>query len=144
MKGHAALVHQALDDGFAGLRVCSEIAPLLGHGHIRDEWCTYELRADVLIAGLPSVVVCACDLRQADRGTAGDVAAVHARQAGDLSPTAPTRTPTCSVCAAPPGSSVASGPSAATTLSAPSTSTDGAAGHRRYRTARTAGPGRGQ
>ena len=37
LQGHAALVHRALDDGFAGLRVCSEIAPLLGHGHVRDE-----------------------------------------------------------------------------------------------------------
>jgi anti-anti-sigma factor len=82
LAGQAVLVQQALDDGFAGLRVCSEIAPLLAHGGAGEEWCGYELRADVLIAGLPSVVVCACDVRQADEAVVSDVAAVHSMAAG--------------------------------------------------------------
>lgn len=82
LAGQAALVQQALDDGFAGLRVCSEIAPLLAHRGLGEEWCGYELRADILIAGLPSVVVCACDVRQADEAVVSDVAAVHSVAAG--------------------------------------------------------------
>jgi anti-anti-sigma factor len=86
LAGHAVLVQQALDQGFDGLRVCSEIAPLLAHGGVRDEWYEYELRADVLIARLPSVVVCACDVRQAERGVVGDLASVHSLQAGAAAP----------------------------------------------------------
>ena len=87
LAGHAVLVQQALNDGFDGLRVCSEIAPLLAHDAVRDEWCGYELRADVLIATLPSVVVCACDLRGVERRVADaarELTAVHGRSAGPL------------------------------------------------------------
>ncbi len=89
LAGHAVLVQQALNDGFDGLRVCSEIAPLLAHDAVRDEWCGYELRADVLIATLPSVVVCACDLRGVERRVADaarELTAVHGRSAGPLPP----------------------------------------------------------
>lgn len=82
LVGHAVLVQQALDDGFAGLRVCSEIAPLLAWSGVGEEWCGYELRADVLIKGLPSVVVCACDVRQADGAVLSDVVAVHSMTSG--------------------------------------------------------------
>ena len=51
LAGHALLVGQALRDGFAGLRVCSEIVPLLGTAAVCDQWCGYEVRADLLISG---------------------------------------------------------------------------------------------
>jgi anti-anti-sigma factor len=86
LLGHAVLVQQALDDGFAGLRVCSEITELLGRVDVRDQWCGYELRADVLISGLPSVVVCACDARVVGPVIAGDVASVHSHLAGTITP----------------------------------------------------------
>jgi anti-anti-sigma regulatory factor len=89
LAGHAVLVQQALNDGFDGLRVCSEVAPLLAHDAVRAEWCGYELRADVLIATLPSVVVCACDLREAEPSAADavrELTAVHGRCAGPLPP----------------------------------------------------------
>jgi anti-anti-sigma factor len=86
LLGHAILVQQALDDGFAGLRVCSEITELLGLVDVRDQWCGYELRADVLISGLPSVVVCACDARHVAPDIAGDVASVHSHLAGTITP----------------------------------------------------------
>ena len=60
LAGHALLVGQALRDGYTGLRVCSEIVPLLGSEGLCDEWCGYEVRADLLISRLPSIVVCAC------------------------------------------------------------------------------------
>jgi anti-anti-sigma factor len=82
LVGHAVLVQQALDDGFAGLRVCSEIAPLLAESGLGEEWCGYELRADVMIKGLPSVVLCACDVRRADDAVLSDVVAVHSLAAG--------------------------------------------------------------
>jgi anti-anti-sigma factor len=82
LAGHAVLVEQALHDGFDGLRVCSEIAPLLRADGVRDDWYPYELRADVLIAGLPSVVVCACDQRGTDSGVMSDLAAVHSLRGG--------------------------------------------------------------
>jgi anti-anti-sigma factor len=87
LLGHAVLVQQALNDGFDGLRVCSEVAPLLADDAVRDEWCGYEVRADVLIAGLPSVVACACDLRDADATATDavrDLTAVHACCRGPL------------------------------------------------------------
>jgi anti-anti-sigma factor len=86
LLGHKVLVQQALDDGFAGLRVCSEITQLLEQVDVRDQWCGYELRADVLISGLPSVVVCACDARLAGPVIAGDVASVHSHLAGTITP----------------------------------------------------------
>jgi anti-anti-sigma factor len=82
LAGHAVLVEQALRDGFAGLRVCSEIAPLLRSDGVRDDWCGYELRADVLIAGLPSIVVCACDQRATQPEVMTDLAAVHSLRGG--------------------------------------------------------------
>ncbi len=89
LAGHAVLVQQALNDGFDGLRVCSEVAPLLALDEVRAEWCGYELRADVLIATLPSVVVCACDLREAAPSAVDavrELTAVHGRSGGPLSP----------------------------------------------------------
>ena len=82
LAGHALLVGQALRDGFDGLRVCSEVAPLLGTDGVCDEWCGYEVRADLLISRLPSIVVCACDLRQARPEAVSDLHAVHALHAG--------------------------------------------------------------
>jgi anti-anti-sigma factor len=82
LAGHALLVGQALRDGFAGLRVCSEIAPLLGTDGVCDEWCGYEVRADLLISRLPSIVVCACDLRQARPEVVSDLHAVHSLHTG--------------------------------------------------------------
>lgn len=82
LAGHALLVGQALHDGFAGLRVCSEIMPLLGADGVGDAWCGYEVRADLLISRLPSIVVCACDVRGASRDIMGDLHAVHALHAG--------------------------------------------------------------
>jgi anti-anti-sigma factor len=83
LAGHALLVGQALRDGFAGLRVCSEIAPLLGTDGVCDEWCGYEVRADLLISRLPSIVVCACDLRQARPEVVSDLHAVHSLHTGE-------------------------------------------------------------
>ena len=82
LAGHAVLVEQALRDGFEGLRVCSEIAPLLRADGVRDDWCGYELRADVLISGLPSIVVCACDQRETAPDVMCDLAAVHSLRGG--------------------------------------------------------------
>jgi anti-anti-sigma factor len=82
LAGHALVVGQALRDGYAGLRVCSEIVPLLGSDGACDEWCGYEVRADLLIARLPSVVVCACDLRRASPKTMSDLHAVHSLHTG--------------------------------------------------------------
>jgi anti-anti-sigma factor len=82
LAGHALIVEQALRDGFDGLRVCSEIAPLLGADGVRDDWYPYELRADVLIAGLPSIVVCACDQRETEPQVISDLAAVHSLRGG--------------------------------------------------------------
>jgi anti-anti-sigma factor len=82
LAGHALIVEQALRDGFDGLRVCSEIAPLLRTVGVRDEWYPYELRADVLIAGLPSIVVCACDQRDTEPRVMSDLAAVHSLRGG--------------------------------------------------------------
>jgi anti-anti-sigma factor len=82
LAGHAVLVEQARRDGFDGLRVCSEIAPLLRADAVRDEWYPYELRADVLIAGLPSIVVCACDQRGTAPAVMRDLAAVHSLRGG--------------------------------------------------------------
>jgi anti-anti-sigma factor len=76
------LVGQALHDGYTGLRVCSEIVPLLGSDCVRDEWCSYEVRADLLIARLPSIVVCACDLRRARPEMMSDLHAVHSLHTG--------------------------------------------------------------
>ena len=82
LAGHAVLVGQALRDGFDGLRVCSEIATLLRAEGVRNDWYAYELRADVLIAGLPSIVVCACDQRATDPEVMSDLAAVHSLRGG--------------------------------------------------------------
>ena len=82
LAGHAVLVEQALRDGFEGLRVCSEVAPLLRADEVRDDWYGYELRADVLIASLPSIVVCACDQRATEPGVMSDLAAVHSLRGG--------------------------------------------------------------
>jgi anti-anti-sigma factor len=82
LAGHALLVGQALRDGFAGLRVCSEIVPLLRNDGVCDEWCGYEVRADLLISRLPSIVVCACDLRKARPDMVSDLHAVHALHTG--------------------------------------------------------------
>jgi anti-anti-sigma factor len=88
LAGHALLVGQALRDGYAGLRVCSEITPLLGSDGVCDEWCGYEVRADLLIARLPSIVVCACDLRRARPKVMSDLHAVHSLHTG--APTCPS------------------------------------------------------
>jgi anti-anti-sigma factor len=82
LAGHALLVGQALRDGYSGLRVCSEIVPLLGSESVCDEWCAYEVRADLLIARLPSIVVCACDLRRARPKMMSDLHAVHSLHSG--------------------------------------------------------------
>lgn len=82
LAGHALLVGQALRDGFAGLRVCSEIVPLLGTEKVCDEWCGYEVRADLLISRLPSIVVCACDLRRARPEMLSNLHAVHSLHTG--------------------------------------------------------------
>jgi anti-anti-sigma factor len=82
LAGHALLVGQALRDGFEGLRVCAEIAPLLGTDGVGEEWCGYEVRADLLISRLPSIVVCACDLRQARPEVVSDLHAVHSLHTG--------------------------------------------------------------
>jgi anti-anti-sigma factor len=82
LAGHALLVGQALRDGFTGLRVCSEIVHLLGSDGVFEEWCGYEVRADLLISRLPSTVVCACDLRRARPEVVRDLCAVHAHHAG--------------------------------------------------------------
>jgi anti-anti-sigma factor len=82
LAGHALLVGQALRDGFAGLRVCSEITPLLGTDGVCDEWCGYEIRADLLISRIPSIVVCACDLRQTRPEMVSDLHAVHSLHTG--------------------------------------------------------------
>jgi anti-anti-sigma factor len=86
LAGHALLVGQALRDGYSGLRVCSEIVSLLGSDGACDEWCGYEVRADLLISRLPSIVVCACDLRKARPIVMSELHAVHSLHAG-----APTR-----------------------------------------------------
>jgi anti-anti-sigma factor len=82
LAGHAVLVEQALRDGFDGLRVCSEIAPLLRAEGVREEWYPYEVRADVLISGLPSIVVCTCDQRDTEHEVMSDLAAVHSVRGG--------------------------------------------------------------
>ena len=91
LAGHALLVGQALRDGFSGLRVCSEIVPLLGSGAVCDEWCGYEVRADLLISRLPSIVVCACDLRLAGPEMMSDLHAVHSLHAGAVTGDPPFR-----------------------------------------------------
>ena len=82
LAGHALLVGQALRDGYSGLRVCSEIVSLLGSDHACDEWCGYEVRADLLISRLPSIVVCACDLRRTRPTVMNDLYAVHSLHTG--------------------------------------------------------------
>jgi anti-anti-sigma factor len=82
LAGHALLVGQALRRGYSGLRVCSEIVPLLAPGGVCDEWYPYEVRSDLLISRLPSVVVCACDLRRARPEMMSDLHAVHSFYAG--------------------------------------------------------------
>jgi anti-anti-sigma factor len=82
LAGHALLAGQALRDGYSGLRVCSEIVSLLGSDHACDEWCSYEVRADLLISRLPSIVVCACDLREARPAVMSDLHAVHSLHTG--------------------------------------------------------------
>jgi anti-anti-sigma factor len=91
LAGHALLVGQALRDGYAGLRVCSEIAPLLGSDGVCDQWCGYEVRADLLIARLPSIVVCACDQRRARPKMMSDLHAVHSLHAGSSTGDSPFR-----------------------------------------------------
>jgi anti-anti-sigma factor len=49
---------------------------------VPDDWYPYELRADVLIAGLPSIVVCACDQRGTERQVMSDLAALHSLRGG--------------------------------------------------------------
>lgn len=77
LAGHALLAGEALRDGYSGLRVCSEIVWLLGVDDVCDEWCGYEVRADLLISRMPSTVVCACDLRRARPEMMRDLHAVH-------------------------------------------------------------------
>jgi anti-anti-sigma factor len=89
LAGHALLVGQALRDGYTGLRVCSEIVSLLGSDGVCDEWCGYEVRADLLISRLPSIVVCACDLRRARPKVMSDLHAVHSLHAGTPSSPSP-------------------------------------------------------
>ena len=98
LAGHAMLVGQALRDGYTGLRVCSEIASLLGSEGVCDAWCGYEVRADLLIARLPSIVVCACDLHLARPALLRDLHAVHSLHAG-----APSRVPPFRMHAGPGG-----------------------------------------
>lgn len=88
LAGHALLVGQALRDGYRGLRVCSEIVTLLGSDGACDQWCGYEVRADLLVSRLPSIVVCACDLRRASPTVMSDLHAVHSQHAG--APTCPS------------------------------------------------------
>jgi anti-anti-sigma factor len=82
LAGHALLVGEALRDGYSGLRVCSEIVSLLGSDGVCDQWCGYEVRADLLISRLPSIVVCACDLRRAGPKMMSDLYAVHSQHTG--------------------------------------------------------------
>lgn len=82
LAGHALLVGQALRHGYNGLRVCSEIVSLLGTDDACDAWCGYEVRADLLVSRLPSIVVCACDLRKARRSVMSDLYAVHSLHTG--------------------------------------------------------------
>jgi anti-anti-sigma factor len=62
--------------------VCSEIVSLLGSDGVCDEWCGYEVRADLLIARVPSIVVCACDLRRTNPKVMSDLHAVHSLHSG--------------------------------------------------------------
>jgi anti-anti-sigma factor len=103
LAGHALLVGQALRDGYSGLRVCSEIVSLLGTEDVCDEWCGYEVRADLLIHRMPSIVVCACDLRRTPPKMMSDLRAVHSLHIG-----APTRLAPFHIHAGP-GSLVLSG-----------------------------------
>jgi anti-anti-sigma regulatory factor len=77
-----ALVAQALAEGFTGLRVFGDPAPLLADPDVRARWPSYELRADLLVARLPAVALCGYDLRVVDDAAVELPTAVHRLRLG--------------------------------------------------------------
>jgi anti-anti-sigma factor len=63
LRGYAAAVQVALDEGFTGLRVAAETSWLLGCPTAQRVWPGYEFRADLLAVELPLTGLCAYDAR---------------------------------------------------------------------------------
>jgi anti-anti-sigma factor len=73
-------VHQALADGFSGLRVAGEAATVASHPAVDGAWEGFELRADLMAARLSFVGLCGYDLRDCAGVDLEVVRAVHRKQ----------------------------------------------------------------
>ena len=82
IQAYQALVAQALADGFTGLRVFGDPAPLLADPDVRARWPLFELRADLLVARSLVVALCGYDLRVLDDAAVELPAAVHPLRLG--------------------------------------------------------------
>jgi anti-anti-sigma regulatory factor len=78
------LVDQALGEGWPGLRVAGEVAWLFAQAGARERWAAYELRFDLLTAGMPLTGMCCYDLREPRLSTAELAHAVHPLWLGEL------------------------------------------------------------
>jgi ABC-type transporter Mla MlaB component len=80
IEGFRALAHQAVADGYLGIRVAAENAAVLNHPLIRESWFDYELMVDGLVSKEPIVGLCAFDRRQCDDEELALLDAVHLLQ----------------------------------------------------------------
>lgn len=85
IEAYAAMVDEALGEGYTGLRVIGEVNDLV-HERAGEAWSAYEVRADMMIARLPLTGVCAFDLRSAACGRADMLQAIHPSWAGAWGP----------------------------------------------------------
>jgi anti-anti-sigma factor len=75
-----ALVKEALQEGWTGLRGAGEVAWLQGRPDVENRWGGYELRVDLLASQLPYTGLCCYDLRVCDTAATLIPQAVHPLQ----------------------------------------------------------------
>lgn len=77
IRAYEQTVREALDDGFAGLRVVGDVATILDRPDVREGWASYELRADILATRLPFAAICSFDRRVTSSTAADEMPSVH-------------------------------------------------------------------
>lgn len=76
LSGYAAMVDDALVDGFRALRVLGDVHSALDAAG-DHEWAAYELRADLLAARLPLTALCTYDVEKCGEDALRLVRSVH-------------------------------------------------------------------
>lgn len=85
IQGYEEAAHQAVRDGYTGLRVLGDATAMVNDPAVRSSWAAYELRADLLTARLPLIALCAYDLRWCDPDALSMLRAVHRTSFGSWS-----------------------------------------------------------